>query len=112
MLARKLKYLILPNHYLYESYNGPSFKIFENKTYPWKEIPQISEYWHDISDRTIYSHRALTRTLKNVVDDVTNEPCSFYKDKLFIISNLYYQMNIGETLFIMYESDNVKAVTQ
>jgi len=105
MFVKKLKYLILPNYHLYEKYKGNAYKVFDDDTYTWKEIPQFSGYWNGIDRRTIHNHKSLTRLLKSVVEDTTLNPCDFNKEKLFLYSNLYYQMKMGETIFVSYECE-------
>lgn len=107
-MAKKLTYLILPNHHLYQKYKGPSLAVFEDKDYSWLEVPQFSGYWGEMKPKTVYNHRALLKVLKSVVDDTSDEPCDWNKERLFLYSNLYCQMKIGETIFIRYEDTNPK----
>jgi hypothetical protein len=105
-MPKKLSYLILSNTYLTENYKSNQL-VFEEKNLQWNEVPQVSGYWNEFEYRNIYNYKTLMKKLKSVVDQTSSEPCDYNKERLFLFSNLYCQLKIGETLFVQYDGPEV-----
>jgi hypothetical protein len=101
-MPKKLTYIILSNPFLNENYKSNAI-VFNDTGLKWNEVSQISGYWNEFEYRSIYSYKTLMKKLKTVVDQTALEPCEYNKERLFLFSNLYYQLKIGETLFVQYD---------
>ena len=106
-MPKKLTYIILANHLIYEKYGKNVNNVFEDAIWTWKEVQQFSGYWTEFEMRGIYNTKSLMTKLKRVVVETSEIPCDFNKEKLFLFSNLYCQLKIGETLFVQYDGPEV-----
>lgn len=101
-MAKKLTYIILSNPHLHEKYKSNAI-VFNDAGLKWNEVSQISGYWSEFEYRSIYTYKSLMKKLKTVVEQTELEPCEYNKERLFLFSNLYCQLKIGETLFVQYD---------
>jgi hypothetical protein len=102
-MPKVLNYLILPNHYLYTQYNNSSSKVFNDLNQKWNMMDNISGYWGEFEYRMTYNYKTLMTKLRKVMNETELEPCEYNKERLMLFSSLYYQLKIGETLFIQYD---------
>jgi hypothetical protein len=102
-MPKVLTYLILPNHYLYSEYKNINSNVYSDPNQKWNVMSNISGYWGDFEYRMTYNYKTLMNKLKKVISDTETEPCEYNKERLMLFSSLYYQLKIGETLFIQYD---------
>lgn len=103
-MPKVLTYLILPNHQFYTEYKNSSSKVFHDLNQPWNVMSNISGYWGEFEYRMTYNYKTLMSKLKKIADETELEPCEYNKERLMLFTTLYYQLKIGETLFIQYDN--------
>lgn len=105
-MTKKLRYIIIPNFILFEKFkNKTSMDIFNDKSLEWKEVPQISGYWNELTELSVYTSKSLIKKLRRIVDETALIPCDYNNERLFLYSNLYCQLKMGETLYVQYTND-------
>jgi hypothetical protein len=100
---KKFTYIILSNHQLYEKYNNKSYLVFDDENVEWKVYPNVSGYWNEFEYHAIYNYKTLMSKLYQIMNFTKSNPCDYNKERFLIYSTLYYQLDMGETLFVRYE---------
>jgi hypothetical protein len=103
---RYLSYIIVPNYVFHSQYKKKTLNVFNDKNLEWNTVPvdKFSNYWHQFPEYLCYGYATMKKVLVLLLNEILEEDCTYHRQKYGFFTNLFLHMNMGETLFIRYNT--------